>query len=464
MLDQSNDTPTGTVCLPSPLAKGDEWEEVLARLPEGWQEQAQAWKAMQAIKEVSGPADLLRGLLEYQLADCSFCQLGAWSMLSGLADISEAAWRKHFRLAGPWLSWMLSQVLAIQTTQLPWLSEEAKGLRRIVLVDGTHLRCQGPKGDTWRIHTAFDLLAGRISEVQVTAHHVGEDWRRFEIHANDLFVSDAINGYVEHLADLRKQQAHGLVRFSPKTLPLYDEQGERIDVLQWLKQRHAPAARVCRQKVWIQAADGSKHELRLIALRLTPEQTLASQRRKIKKAGQDHRKIQADTLYFAGWLLLVTSLPEETWSDAEVLALYRARWHIEMLFKRIKQLLDTHRLRCSNRESVKTSIVLCLLTWVLQEETAAQLRGELEAMQDELQDPKRTYAQPLPQQGQDHALSEWMLSSVCLGVLRDQVHIPITQARLCDCLPRLRRFLRSSPRKRTHWYSQVCRWLGEPTA
>ncbi len=464
MHDPSHDTtPLGV--LPSRMSCPDQWEqEVLARLPEGWQKQAQALGALQRRRSVGSPGDLLRGLLAYQLQNLSFRQLGAWSLLSGLADISEAAWRKHFRLAGSWLWWMLESLLALNTAAISWLSHEARGLRRILLVDGTHLRCLGPKGETWRVHTAFDLLAGRLSQVQVTDRFVGEDWRRFEIHAHDLFVSDAINGYQEHILHLREQDAHVLVRFSPKTLPLYDEEGHRIDVLKWLKGRHAPAGRRCSQKVWLRDASGTAHPLRLIALRLTAEQTAAARGRKKKKAGQDKRQVQADTLYFAGWLLIVTSLPSEQWSDGEVLALYRARWHIEMFFKRIKQLLATHRLRCENRESVRTSILLFLLSWVLQEDLSAQARHLLQMMQDELQDPARSFAVPVVEQGQDHALSEWMLSKVCLSLFRDQVHLPITPARLFHCLPRLRRFLRSSPRQRTHWYSQVCRWLGEPTA
>ena len=113
-----------------------------------------------------------------------------------------------------------------------------------------------------------------------------------------------------------------MVRFSPRPLPLFDEQGQRIDVLRWL---HHP--------------DGSEQQVRLVALRLSAEQTRASRRRKKIKAQQAKRKLQAETRYLAGWLLVVTSLPAQQWSDAEVLALYRARWHIELFFKRLKHLL-----------------------------------------------------------------------------------------------------------------------------
>jgi hypothetical protein len=461
MLDQGHDTIAQTA-LPLPSEEENDWQEVLARLPEGWREQARQLRALLRQREIKSPEDLLRGLLAYQLHHYSFRQLGAWSLMSEVADISETAWRGHLQQSGPWLEWILTRALAVNTARTPWLV--AKGLRRVVLVDGTHLRCLGPKGETWRIHTAFDLLAGRLTELQVTDRFVGEDWQRFDLQEGDLVVSDSMNGYQEHIAAQRSKKVHVAVRFFPKTLPLWDEEGHRRDVLKWLKGRHAPAGRVCSRKVWLHAEDGSKVALRLVGLRLTQEQTATSQRRKKHKASQHNRKPQADTLYLAGWLLVVTSLPEQEWSDAQVLALYRARWHIELLFKRLKQLLDMHRLRCENAAAIKASIVLFLLCWVLQEEDATQARLVLQEMQDQLLDPQQGIAMPQPQQGQQDAISEWTLTSICLDLLRHAVHGHISLARFRACLPRLQRFVRGSPRQRTHWFSQVCGWLRQPAA
>lgn len=48
---------------------------------------------------------------------------------------------------------------------------------------------------------------------------------------------------------------------------------------------------------------------------------------------------QAKARPAAEWVILVTSLKAQAWSSAEIGDLYRARWRIEMAFKRLKSIL-----------------------------------------------------------------------------------------------------------------------------
>jgi hypothetical protein len=204
--------------------------------------------------------------------------------------------------------------------------------------------------------------------------------------------------------------------------------------------------------------------LRLIGLRLTPQQAAAAQKRKRKKAAKDKRHIQADTLYLAGWLLLIATLPAAQWSAGEVLTLYRCRWHIELLFKRFKQLLDAHRVRCEHPERAVATILAWLIAWVLQEEELVAARVHLQEAAALPQDVAQAGAMPEPELGQQQATSEWLVATVSLDLLKQQVGGHFTAARFHACLPRFQRFVRASPRRRTHWYSQCCRWLTRPAA
>jgi hypothetical protein len=112
----------------------------------------------------------------------------------------------------------------------------------------------------------------------------------------------------------------------------------------------------------------------LVVLRLSQEQQEKAERRAKRKASKNQRKMQSDTLYLSGWVVLVTTLPQEQWSDHQILRLYQARWHIELLFKRIKQLLKLQTLRCKTVATARSTITSLLVGWALLEEESAAVR------------------------------------------------------------------------------------------
>ena len=202
---------------------------------------------------------------------------------------------------------------------------------------------------------------------------------------------------------------------------------------------------------------------------MSPEQRDQAQRRKKRKASKQQRTLQADTLYLAGWVLLVTTLPQEQWSDQQVVALYQARWHIELLFKRIKQLLQKPRLRCTTAASALPTVIFLLVGWALLEEESQAVRLAMhDAMQGLSQVQDVQPAEPEAshacwwQTEQYGPLSEWMLAEISVDLLCQQIRGSYTAARFRQCLPRVPRFLCTGHRKRPHLYSQVCHWLGMP--
>ncbi len=210
MPNATHDT-TVVTPLQSAPAQPDDWEqEVLPHLPQGWEQKASELGALRRSRQVRSPGDLLRAILASVLCVHSLRSLCRWSVLIGLADISEAAWRKHLQKAGPWLEWLLTELLAVRACTTPWII--GKGLGRILLLDGTHLRCLGKQGTIWRLPSAFDLLSGRLAAVLVTDTSGAENWKRFKVQAGDLLIRDRINGYQERLVWVVQQMAHLIVR------------------------------------------------------------------------------------------------------------------------------------------------------------------------------------------------------------------------------------------------------------
>lgn len=144
---------------PRPL---DLWEtEIVPQLPAKLDEQARLLKAYQRYREIDRASDLLRALLAWVLGGCSFRQLACWAVILGVADISEAAWRKRIRQCGDWLQWLLIEVISTPR-RFPPLTQQ-----RVILVDGTSLGQTGGTGDDWRVQLAYDLVEGRLVDVLI---------------------------------------------------------------------------------------------------------------------------------------------------------------------------------------------------------------------------------------------------------------------------------------------------------
>ena len=168
----------------------------------------------------------------------------------------------------------------------------------------------------------------------------------------------------------------------------------------------------------------------------------------------------------AGWLLVFSSLPTESWSDEQVLSLYRARWQVELVIKRMKQVLRLAQLRGKTAATNEATILALLVCWALQQQEAASARALLQQAASALQrltapatQSVEPVSSPTPQEPPEAPVSSWLLTSLCIQTLRVVVQGYWTPARLLACLPYLHRFVCGSPRLRVHQETTIRRLL-----
>jgi hypothetical protein len=102
----------------------------------------------------------------------------------GIADLSEAAWRKRLRTANAWLQWLLTELCAAPP------AARHPSSRRILLVDATVLGVPGGSGADWRVHTAYDFQAGHLNQAVVADRQTGEHLGHYALQSGDIVVAD----------------------------------------------------------------------------------------------------------------------------------------------------------------------------------------------------------------------------------------------------------------------------------
>jgi hypothetical protein len=202
---------------------------------------------------------------------------------------------------------------------------------------GAFRGCGGSHGGgraALKLQTELDLRSGGLTHIAVepgVTADGGSDRQFATPPAGSLRITDLGYFNVAVFAAIVVAGAHFLSRLHFKTAVRLPDDDTPLDLLDWLGRRRGPSVDVAVR------VGPERLACRLIAWRLPGDQ--ARRRRRQLRRSRERQGEPAPTvarLAWCDWTILISSVPVGRLTVNEAAVLYRARWQIELLFKRWK--------------------------------------------------------------------------------------------------------------------------------
>jgi hypothetical protein len=384
-------------------------------------------RALVRKRVIQTAENLLRMVMVYGLTDFSLRMVGLWATVMEWGSLSKNGVRKRLRQCQTWIGMLIVALLVANRLNVP----RPNGYH-YRLIDVSNVSQPGSHKIDWRLHLDWSPNGMGIEGVQLTDRSQGETLTRWQFQPNDLVLADRIYGVARSLGVLLGAAASFIIRIGWQNLPLTDRAGQPFDIPAWLGvQSTDPAAWPAQASVWVNTPQG-RFPLRLIARAIPPEKAAKIRQRLQAEARHKKRKLDERSLLAAGFVMVVSNLPDLAWSAGDILAAYRLRWQIELVFKRLKGLLCFDHLRATDPQLAQVYLLTKVLIALLLGEW--QWRLALAAADQDLSSQR--------------PVSQWRVTQLLLETFRQTICGTLTIDKIRKHLPELQRYLSDEPRRR----------------
>ena len=340
--------------MPDELINQD-WDIVKGLLPADWEESARQCGALRRCRKVRDAQTLLRLILLHVAGGLSLYQTTVRARAFGWADLSDVALLKRLRSSANWLEYLCNALWR----RMEWPAGLEAGRYRWRVVDATTIQEPGSTKINWRVHYLIQLPTLVCDYVSVTTVRGGETLCRIPVRRGEVILADRGYSHRSGVAWVLSQGGHVIVRHQGANFPLLGDQGEAFALLPALRRLsgHQPGT-------WAVSFQEEERQwpVWLHAVRKSAE---AAQRAKEELRRERGEGLQPETLEMAEYVVVLSSLSVQDLSARQALGLYRGRWQVELVFKRLKGLLAIGDLAKYDPGSARAWIQAKLLTALL---------------------------------------------------------------------------------------------------
>jgi len=342
-------------------------EELIKRLPKGYEEACYETKAIERVREIKTPIDLMRLVLIYLTGGHSQLEMSVIASQLGIADIADTAFLKKFAKCRGWLEWIVSKIIPkpiVEYSCPKWFESYT-----ITAIDASDVTEKGRSKRVFRLHYAIDIMKMRCLSFKLTAQKTGETLLNFSVQKGWLILADRIYGTLTGIEHCLKAGANFVIRLRYGAFKLYDCNGTEINLLE--KLQHVTSDTAISLDVYVKLSGGLT-KLRVCATKIPNDKLEALEKRNKRKASKKQRTASIEALIMTQYVVLITALPD-TIPATEITSLYRFRWQVEIYFKRLKSIIDFGNVPLRREDSIFTWLNGKLLVSILIE----QMIGEV---------------------------------------------------------------------------------------
>jgi hypothetical protein len=308
------------------------FEELRRLMPFGWEQKARELGALERSREIRDAKDLLPVNFLYLTGTPSFGKTAALLQLEGDMHLTKDAVYERIGGSEAWLKWLCRNIfrgkgLAVKKPE--WLKD-----KRVCLIDGSDRAVYGSKGSDYRLHYGVEVFRQEVEEMHLSDIKRGERAGNFErFGAGDVVIGDRAYGTIQGIEYLRGRGSDFVFRLKSPAFTVYTERGERVEPADYFG--GLGEGEIGEVRVYYKEGK-EKRPVRICARRKKEEEE-GRERLEKRNRKKGRGEVGESQEVYNRYIVVATSL-EGTVSAAQIMELYRMRWEIEQVFKRLKSL------------------------------------------------------------------------------------------------------------------------------